>query len=187
MASETRQWGIAEFQRRQPVFRVNHLQTAFLGLALWPFGIGLVYWLECTFFKAAINNASVMMWSSMGGGAILAAAACIIAMEWAKATHYNNLRDKHNAISSCVSLLQQAISDEDVVRRWARWCKDKESMLGRLMSEADEMIDGVQVSALDDEVIFMLIDLWVRKSQKVESAVVVDSKITSVARTDAAH
>ena len=187
MSTQTRQWTSREFEERRPLFKANYIELGFLALALWPFGLALVYWFECTFLKSAITSEHLMMWSSIGIGGVLALCCCAIVVEWTKAAHYNNLQKNHNALSHCAELLHKAMEDEEVVNSWVRDERKRPGLLQRLRSTVVFAEAGLRVEAYDDELVYQLIDRWIRRKRNSESASVVNADLHPVSPIDYGH
>ena len=170
--STSGQWSIDEFQKRDPVYRVNAIQVGLLAAALSPFGFGLCYMVGGQYRALLDGSYGLLMLTSLLGGGLLVAAACVIAVEWIKALHYANLRKSENALSKCQDLLRAALQDGDLVAEWARRENERPSFIRRLKKTVVSASEGSLVEMYDDELVFALIDQWITRGGRPVAQVV---------------
>jgi hypothetical protein len=181
--SDEPQWTFADFEERRPVYRVRTAEVVLLGAAVFPFAVSLCYWVECQFLKPFLTGpgaADTMMWLSLVGGAAISAASCVIAIEWLKAYHYYNLRKTENALGRCHDLLFAALQDNDVVANWVRKHKGRPSLMKRLRETVSSAEEGARVEMYHDELVFMLIDEFIKKVRRSEGQHVLQTQLQNV-------
>jgi len=184
VSADSAQWGIQEFEQRKPLFRARSIDLALLALAALPFGIAAVYWLECQFLFSSLRHPQLMMWSSVALGAVLAASVSIIVTEWAKRLHYNKLQERDDALSHCVELLHRALDDNEIVKELVRDEKDRTGLVRRIRSTVVSSEKGLRVEAYDDELVFLVIDRWIQKTQTNRQVGVIDTKLRPMSQAE---
>jgi len=125
-----------------------------------------------------------MMWSSVALGAVLAASVSIIVTEWAKRLHYNKLQERDDALSHCVELLHRALDDNEIVKELVRDEKDRTGLVRRIRSTVVSSEKGLRVEAYDDELVFLVIDRWIQKTQTNRQVGVIDTKLRPMSQAE---
>lgn len=176
----TEQWDVGDFEQHNPLFRTRYGELALLGVAVLPFSIGLCY-------LGLRHIAGVDPWSSLpvGGAclvvsAALAAAVCVMVVEWLKYYHYETLRKSSDPLAHCVSLLGRAIEDREIVQTWIKHDTQKSWFIDRLRSLVKNGDDGLAVERLNDDEVFRLIDRWIQKAKKNRDVSVVSVTVHDI-------
>jgi hypothetical protein len=180
---KTEQWDVGDFEQHNPLFQTRYGELALLGVAVLPFTIGLSYLgvrRLSEYVGAALWDGWVIGGTSVVAGAVLAAVVCTMVIEWMKHYHYEQLRKRSDPLSRCMWLLSQAIDDRDTVKSWLKYDAQKYGLLERLRAVAKKRDGGLEVERLEDEVVFRLIDRWIRNTKHNREIAVVSAEFHDI-------